>query len=84
MGFCSIECSVVGLILHMQITNSQSTGSRRGDIDLWGGAFRIALFWLEGVLIADRVMVPGDLSLIWWTRDALKDEQAAIGDLVLY
>lgn len=38
-------------------------------LDLWGAAFRIALFWLGGVLIADRVMVPGDLSLISWTRD---------------
>ena len=71
MGFCSIVSSVVGLILHMPITSSQLTRSRRGDISTSRVVrFVLPCFGLGGVLIADRVVVPGDLSLILLIRDA--------------
>ena len=70
MGSCSMVFSVVGLILHMPIINPNER-TRAGEISgLLGWCVSYCLVLVRGdSLIADRVVVPGDLSLIVWTRD---------------
>ena len=63
MGSCSIELSVVGLILHMPIINPNER-TRAGEISgLLGWCVSYCPLSVRGSVIVDRVVVPGDLSL---------------------
>lgn len=62
---------VVGLILHMPIINSNERTCAGEISGLLGWCVSYCLVLVRGgSLIADRVVVPGDFSLIVWTREA--------------